>query len=409
MFALQEKTMESQRVFMEQEESIKIAISAFNKINEFIHYFIGMHSSLGNEFNELGKLKDSLYKLICSLAYITQQSSATTEELASITISQSNATNTIRDMTEKLSLNLQRINDQNKKIKVQVAEKVKNKFAFISDLEHPFWNPAKASVYKAGNMHDVEVSYRAPRDRTHGEEEQVRFLNEAIESGCDGIAISAVESEAVNELLRKAIKNNIKVVCINTAVEGVDYLGVLETNGIGCGVSAAMVAKKLLKNKGKVLVGLWSDVHIKSIEDRAKGFIQEMSKEKDMEVIRVNIPSNPDAKEAENIISDLLRLHPDMDLVFTSNIDWGMNYASYFKKHKIDKKLITVDFLTEIKDYINEGIITTAIAQRPFVWGELSIKWLLDSIEGKSVPKYQDTGTFEVNKSNIKIFEKRFN
>jgi ABC-type sugar transport system substrate-binding protein len=73
----------------------------------------------------------------------------------------------------------------------------------------------------------------------------------------------------------------------------------------------------------------------------------------------------------------------------------------------VDKKLITFDCDKEMGRYIQEGIVQTAIAQRQFIWGEIAVKWMVDAIQGKAIPKYEDTGTYEVNKSNLSIFENR--
>jgi ABC-type sugar transport system substrate-binding protein len=95
-------------------------------------------------------------------------------------------------------------------------------------------------------------------------------------------------------------------------------------------------------------------------------------------------------------------------LIYTTNATWGLYFASYFKKHNINKKLITFDSLPEINDLINEGIIDIAISQRPNIWGEIVVKWISDSLKGREVPKYYDTGTFEISKSNLSVFDKRF-
>ena len=107
------------------------------------------------------------------------------------------------------------------------------------------------------------------------------------------------------------------------------------------------------------------------------------------------------------ILKNVLEKHPDADLVYTTNLMWGLRFAKYFKKYKIEKKLISFDCDKEMGKYIQEGIVEFSIAQRQFVWGEVAVKWMVDAIQGKQIPGYEDTGTYIVNKSNLSIFSKR--
>jgi ABC-type sugar transport system substrate-binding protein len=67
-----------------------------------------------------------------------------------------------------------------------------------------------------------------------------------------------------------------------------------------------------------------------------------------------------------------------------------------------------VDFTKEIANHMRKGNIHAAIAQRPFVWGSVTLEQLVDVFAGKKVNQYTDTGTYEVNMNNIQIFEQRF-
>ena len=64
-------------------------------------------------------------------------------------------------------------------------------------------------------------------------------------------------------------------------------------------------------------------------------------------------------------------------------------------------------FTKDIKECIQKGYIQTAIAQRAFGWGTMSLELLMDCFAGKKVTKYTDTGTYEVNKDNMNIYDNR--
>ncbi len=398
----------SKTVFDEQSQSVKSAQNAFGKIDEFITSFINQQRQFGGEFIELSRAKDELNFAIENIASVTQESAATTEELASLTMSQMNATQSLIDMSEKLKQNVQHVEEMSKVIKIQKIEQKKRQIALISDLDSPFWEPMKKTAAKAAKIYNANVEILGPKSREHGAEEQCKIIQDLIDRGFEGIAISSINDPKVTNILNVAIEKGIKVISLNTQAKGVPTLGLIETNGIKGGKNAATIGKKMIGNKGTVIVGRWSDFDIEAIKDRENGFIDEIHKCPDINAHVIDIPSGPTNEQAERIISDMLAKYPDVDLFYATNIDWGMHYASYFKKHSIRKKIITFDYIPDIKEDIENEFINASIAQRPFVWGELSVKWIIDALEGKSIPKYEDTGTFEVNKTNIDIFGNRF-
>ena len=193
-----------------------------------------------------------------------------------------------------------------------------------------------------------------------------------------------------------------------STVEGVPYEALVGTNAIECGANAGKTAKQLLDNKGEIILGMWSDNKMDSIEKRAEGFIKEIQTEQDIKINLVDVVGEPGEEEADRIIDQMLKEHPDVNLFLATNVGWGLAYGRYFEKHPRDVKIITVDFTKDIADYMKKGKITAAIAQRPFAWGSLTLDLLSDIFEGKQIDKVHDTGTYEVNMNNIQIFEQRF-
>ena len=83
-------------------------------------------------------------------------------------------------------------------------------------------------------------------------------------------------------------------------------------------------------------------------------------------------------------------------------------YAAYLKKHnRKDIKILAVDFTPEIAKAIREGSINSTCSQRTFTWGSMAIGMLADLENGRSIKKYVDTGTFEVNAANLDIYSNR--
>lgn len=398
----------SEETFKKQNHSVKAATDSFENINNFIGVFINRQSEFGENFNTFMQSRDVLSTSIETIAAVAQESAATTEELASLVMAQESSFNALEDLTSSLQNDIDKVDEYSKDIKITRISTSKKKFAIITDSSSEFWDPLKKNAYKTAKIYNSDVEIFEAGDRQHCTSNQIKFLNEILVRGYDGIAISPINDKKVVELLNRAVNKGIKVVFINSQLEGVDGLGLYETNGINAGKSAAEVAAKMIGKKGSIILGKWNDIHIEAINKRADGFIQGISKYDNIDLNVVSIPADPTEEEAEEIIKTMVQKYPDTDLFYSTNVDWAVHYARYFKKHGLNKKLITIDFIMSLRKEVEEGIINTCMSQRPFVWGEKAIKALNDACAGREVEKYSDTGTFEINKNNIDVFIKRF-
>ncbi len=395
----------SREVFDRQRVSVAASGKAFQNIGSFINSSMEQQAIFSREFANLYQLKNQLSESIESIASVTQQSAATTQELASLTMSQSSSTTSLVDIVADLKNRVRAvISDEGLELS-DGMNSGKKKVAMVFCWEHPFYVPAIDSALRAAKKHNVDIEIYSPKLQEAGE--QIRVLKELEEKGVDAVAISPNDDAEMARTINHAVDSGIKVICFDADSPQSKRLGMIETNGVNGGKVAARAAAKLLKNKGKVIANVWSDMNKTIIQDRAKGFTDEIGAIAGMKAVTVALPANPPDLEAEKCIKKVLEEHADAGLVYTTNLMWGLRFARYFKKYKVDKKLITFDCDKEMGRYIQEGIVQTAIAQRQFIWGEIAVKWMADAIQGKAIPKYEDTGTYEVNKSNLSIFENR--
>lgn len=404
---LKESIDKSESTFGAQEEAVETVVKAFEDINFFINTFIKSQNEFSLQVESLDQGKRKLVDSIGDIAAVIEESSATTEEVASLTMSQSSVVELIVKMSNELFDKVSSIEKNFSKVKVDVDEKVKKKIAIIFDIEDPFWLPTISETKKTAKALNFDVEFFAPKTRNEGAREMAGFLDTILSNSFDAIVISPLEDKMVLERLKTASSKGIKIIFINSLLQGIPYEALIETNGIQLGTYAATVAKKLLGNQGEAIVGMWSDAKITSIEQRAEGFMKELSKNSNVKVNTVSVVGEPSDKEAEELIGAMLEKYPKTKLVYATNVGWGLAYAKYFSKHKSDIKVLTVDYTKKIKENIVKGHIHSAIAQRAFAWGTMALEFLLDVFSGKQVQKYTDTGTYEVNKENFNIYENR--
>lgn len=325
------------------------------------------------------------------------------KDLTSLTAAQSDAVHTMDELSEDLNTHMQKIKKEFARITIVRDIKKKRKIALMFDCEIQFYKITEKEAIKTAKMLDFDIEIFAPKSRDTSIEEMSRFLEYVMREEFDGIIISPIFDKIIEELLKKAASKGIKIVFLNLALPDVPYESLITSDGMNLGVKAAKITEKILKGKGTVLAGILSDVHNLAIKHREEGFIKELQGS-GIEVKKISIPCSPSAQEAEQIISNMLTENPNAELIYATNADWGLLFGEYFSKYKIDKIVITIDFVKEMISYIKNGYIHYAVAQRNFVWGSLALKGLADVFDGKTMNKYNDTGAFEVSKNeNIEM------
>jgi ABC-type sugar transport system substrate-binding protein len=400
---------ESDVVFQAQTKSVEKVVESSEKISGTVDIFIDKQKEFNNEVKEVSMGKEILIESIRNIATVGQEAFAITEEVASLTIGQRTVADTLLKISADICNKINLMNKYSAKIKINSLDKKRKKIAMIWDLESPFWDPATKEAHKAAKVFDFEISIFAPKVRgDQGTKQMLEHLEEVIEQKYDAIVISPITNEKITQVLKKATNQGIKIIFIQSVVEGVPYEALIGTNGFECGINAARVAKRLLNNEGQAVIGMWADNKLKAIEERAQGFIKELQQNSDIKVIQTDVVGEPSESKAEDIIREMLRKHPNIDLVYATNVGWGMAYAKYVSKYHPNIKVVTVDFTKDIASHIHKGNIDIAIAQRPFIWGSKALEILVDVFNGKSLKASIDTGTYEVNAKNIAIFENRF-
>lgn len=399
----------SSAIFGEQTDAVDKVIISVEHVNDTADIFIKKQKDFNEEVGQLTREKTTLIEALGSIAAVVEESSATTEEVASLTISQNSMADILVKMTRELCEKVNHIEKGSSVIKTTAVNKKKKKIAMIWDLLDPFWEPAAKEAQKTAKVLNLDVEIFAPKARgEQGTAEMVDILKRISIAGFDGVAISPIENDAVARELKVLSDKGIKIIFIQSPVKGIPHEAIIGTNTLQCGRSAGKIVKQLLGGKGEVIVGLWTDYKLAAIEERAEGFIKEVKENSNIIVHQVGVMGEPSKEEAEKVITKMLKDYPDTRLLFSTNVGWGLAYARYVESHRLDIKVVTIDFTKEVAEYMKKGSIKAAIAQRPFVWGSVPLELFVDVFAGKSVNKNTDTGTYEVNSNNLKIFEQRF-
>lgn len=159
---------ESKETFDNQAQVVTDVINAFENINVYVDDFVKNQQEYYNEVMELSDQKVNLIDSFCSIASVIQESSATTEEVASLTIGQSNTTNIIQKMSQELHNKVSTISNSVSKIKTKHEENPQKKIALIFDFDCDFWKPTSREAEKTAKAFNFHVEMFAPKSREQG-------------------------------------------------------------------------------------------------------------------------------------------------------------------------------------------------------------------------------------------------
>lgn len=231
-------------------------------------------------------------------------------------------------------------------------------------------------------------------------------IDNFIEEKVDLIIVGTNDADAVVPAVTKAYKSGIPVIVLDRGINSKEYTTFINSDNIKIGSIGAKYIAKRLNYKGVVLLfeGLQkADVtHL-----RSKGFMDEMSKHKDIKVIKRtgNYLRRDAIKEMEALIQE--GIHVDAIFSESDSMLSGVRSAlERFGKDPSSIIMVGCDYTSEAQKAIEEGKQTGSILFP--LGGKKSVEIALKIFDGKKVPKHIFIPVKLVTKKNVKTTEPIF-
>lgn len=227
----------------------------------------------------------------------------------------------------------------------------------------------------------------------------IHQIEKFIAMKVDLIILGTNDEDAVVSVVSKAYKNNIPVIVLDRGINGSDYTTFINSDNIKIGAIGAEYIAKRLNNKGEVLLleGLQkADV----TKLRTKGFMDEISKHKEIKVIKRT--GNYLRKDAITQMEKLLKEGIKVDAIFSESDSMLSGARSALNLHKIDpSSIISVgcDYTSEAQKAIKEGTQTGSVLFP--LGGVMSVEVALKIFAHESVPKHISIPVKLVTKENV--------
>ena len=217
----------------------------------------------------------------------------------------------------------------------------------------------------------ITMTFEGP-DNEEDVESQINTIDAVIAENPDVLCISESDMDSCQAQLEAAKENEIPVVAFDSNVSEKKLVKAYRgTDNVQVGKMAAYQLGSALGKMGKVAV-FSAQQKTKSVQDRVDGFMNNIQKYGDIEVVEVIYSDQVD--DMETAMKEVLDKYPALDGVFCTNADVTELYLGLEKSDAGDAPaLVGVDATTKQQEAIRNGEEIGCVSQQSYAMGYQTI------------------------------------
>jgi ribose transport system substrate-binding protein len=214
---------------------------------------------------------------------------------------------------------------------------------------------------------------------------QASQLEDFVAQRVSAIIAAPCDSDAIGPNLKDAETAGIPVFTVDIAARSGKIVSHVASDNVQGGRLAAQALARYLEGQGKVLV--IDHPTVASVQDRLKGFEEEMKKTPGITVVGRPSADGQRAK-AMAVMEDMLQAHRDLKGVFGINDDSALGALAVLEAAgRKDIVIVGFDATPEAQKAIVRGSALKAdVAQHPRAIGQKVIEMAARSLAGETVP-----------------------
>ncbi|ARK28673.1 sugar-binding protein [Halalkalibacter krulwichiae] len=272
-------------------------------------------------------------------------------------------------------------------------------FALIGEeMNHDYWRLVGQGAEKAEGSYDVFVEYEGPK--RSNPVEQLKLLDMAIKSKVDGIIVQAL-NEHFTPLIDQAVAQGIPVITIDTDSSESMRSAYIGTDNY---LAGQLAGKALVEDtKGEATVGIISGSFDNAHHlQRVKGFKDVVEEVEGIKIVAIE-ESNISRVDAEEKAYQMLSEHDNITAFYGTSSYNGVGIVAAAKSlnKQNDMYVITFDPIDENIQLLENGDIDAIVEQQPFEMGLLSIKKMVENINGEPIQEVYHTDLSIIRSSDL--------
>lgn len=214
-------------------------------------------------------------------------------------------------------------------------------------------------------------------------DEDPQKQSEAIEAlstlGAHGIAVSASHAGTLKPAIQKAVERGSVVVCFDSDVPGSGRLCYYGTDDIDAGERVMAELASVMGDNGVVAI-LAGNQAAPNLQKRREGVLQELKKHTGIRLLDDGTFYHEETPEkAAETLNTAQSTHPSIT-GWALIGGWPLFTNNALRWEPGSIKVVSVDALPEMLDYLDSGHVQVLLAQDCYGWGYQSVALLLDKI-----------------------------
>ena len=264
------------------------------------------------------------------------------------------------------------------------------------------------------NLPDTKGELAVPIKLGSGDaESQAHALKHFANGSYDGIAVAAIDPEAIARITHESLQHGKPVVAVSCDLGQDNQIALIfaieHELGYLLGVQAGTWAQEHLPNNQTVKVGVLTYRTLPNVVERERGIIDGIQSVIGERVTVVVSESALEPKEAAYLAEGWLRDHPDLNMIVAYNDATALGAyqaAQNVGWHDPDQFFIGgIDAVPEALDAIQQGgVYQATVNQPPEVMGIMAVRTLIAAIRGIPVKPVYALYCAPVNRSNAAEF-----
>jgi ribose transport system substrate-binding protein len=278
-----------------------------------------------------------------------------------------------------------------------------------------YWQTAVLGLHQAAEEMKVKAEVIAP-DTYDPKAEHGEFLR-AIQQKPSGILVSVADTNLLASDINSALKQGIPVITIDSDAPDSKRLLFIGTDNYNAGRLGGQLLTKLLGGKGDVVMFTYPNQ--RNLDERLHGYQSVLDSYPGIKVTQaVDIKGDPTVAfdTAKQLIDSKAKVDAFVCLEAVACPEIGEIVSRANMTGKV--KIVAMDIDQRTLTWIQKGVISATIAQKPYTMAYFGTK-LLDDLHHhppasltenlaqnsfSPLPTFVDTGTFIVDKDNASTF-----
>ena len=259
-------------------------------------------------------------------------------------------------------------------------------------FQHQFWQAVAAGAEQAAEDYGVTITFEGPETDAMVDK-QVEMVQAAMDKKPAGLALAALDTQALLPLLERAQEEGIPVVGFDSGVDSDIPVTTAATDNVAAAAHAADKMAELIGGSGQVAVIVHDQTSRTGI-DRRDGFLNQMEAEyPDIEVVDIQYGAGDHLKSTE-IATAVIQAHPDLKGYFGANEGSIIGVLNAVKDSGKEGEIVVIGYDSGLQqmDAIRSGVQAGAITQDPIGIGYKAVEAVVKALEGEELPDEIDTG-----------------